>query len=54
MVESIEETADAIYFIKKGGLDSPVRKRGFTSVEEMKEFPDLANQYHAAATLSRC
>jgi len=51
-VESIEETSDAIYFKNKGGLYSAVRKRGFASDEEMKDFLDLANQYRTAALAS--
>jgi hypothetical protein len=46
--ESIEETLDAIYFKRKNGFYSAVRKRGFTSEEEKNEFLNLVNKYRNA------
>ena|SRR5215468_2326555 len=44
-IESIQETPDAIYFKRKNGMHSAVRKRGFESDEQAKEFLDQAHQY---------
>jgi hypothetical protein len=51
VVESIEETDDAIYFRNKFGLYCAARKRGFNSDAEMKDFLDLAKSYWSRAAV---
>ena len=53
LIEDMIETDEAIYFRNKFGLYSAVRKRGFASDEEMKDFLALAKQYWADATLPK-
>ena len=43
-IEKIEETADTIYFQRRGNLISAVRKRGFTTETEKEEFLALARR----------
>jgi hypothetical protein len=51
VIESIEETDDAIYFRNMFGLFCAVRKRGFENDEEKTEFLNQARAYWSARTL---